>query len=570
MKSRTSFCNAHVLKKDITRFAPLWAVYTVFLAVLIFNNSTAMIQSAGTAQVAYSISQNMKNVQFLFCIYGFGCATLLFGDLFRTRMAGGLHAMPLRRETWFGTHVLAGILFAAVPNAVLAVIMAIVLQNYAFVAGLWWLAVTGQFLFHFALAVLCVQLSGNLLGHAATFGTIEFFSMIVYSVYGSVYEPMLYGIVTESKPFKFFSPAQWWSSNNWLEWDVQTAEMANDVVSIYSSEQYISGTPALTQTRYIYEGIITAEWIYLAVCALLAVAFLALALIMYRRRKLECAGDFITSKVMGWVFLILGSVCAAVIVPVVGFAIAFFGILMLWERTLKVFRKKNLIAFGISAAAVLLTIGLTFFDVGGITTRVPELSQVESVTLNPEWGINSVVLTEPEDIIAVMDAHEHALSDRDPEEGNWYNLDLEYTLSDGSTLRRDYYLNAEVPAMEGIKKILSRWEMVFDGADYRAVVGDIERVTIYTEYYDDDGLYIGSGEKVIPGDACDELFIAIYQDCKEGDMAQNSAFHEGESVYLTFWYAEDSQLAPVRQNLWVFEDSTHTNAFLEQYLQPEK
>ena len=36
MKSRTSFFNPTVLKKDITRFAPLWGLYTVFMLLAVF------------------------------------------------------------------------------------------------------------------------------------------------------------------------------------------------------------------------------------------------------------------------------------------------------------------------------------------------------------------------------------------------------------------------------------------------------------------------------------------------------------------------------------------------------
>ena len=565
MKSRTSFCNGHVLKKDITRFAPLWAVYTVFLVVWVFNNAIPMTRSGGAAQWAYSVSRNIENVAFLFCVYGFGCATLLFGDLFKTRMAGGLHAMPLRRETWFGTHVLAGFLFAAVPNAVMAIIMAVIFGEYAFVAGLWWLVLTGQFLFHFALGVLCVMLSGNLLGHVAAFGTISGFSMIVYSGYGTIYEPMLYGIISESKWFEFFCPVQFWTSADWLQWDLQNAEIAMEA---YSYDRYVSSEPVVTQTKYIYEGIVTENWIYLAVCAVLAVAFLSLALYLYRRRKLGWAGDFITSKVMGWVFLILGSVCAAVIVPVVGFAIAFFGILMLWERTLKVFHKKNLIAFGITAAAVLLTIGMTALDITGITTKVPEVNQVESVVLNPQWDGNSTPLTDPADIQAVLTAHEYALVDRDNDEGGWYGLEVEYTLKDGSTMRRSYEMNAQVPALDGIEKILSRWDIIFDGRDPQEVESQLIEVSFYVENFEfvKDGYYTVSRDVYIPPEDWEGLLEAIQKDCQEGTMCQNSVFHDGAIHTLNLRYDQEESMVSYRHGIHVFEDSSHTMAFLQQYM----
>ena len=35
MKFRTSFCNGPVLRKDLTRFAPLWGCYSIFLLLML-------------------------------------------------------------------------------------------------------------------------------------------------------------------------------------------------------------------------------------------------------------------------------------------------------------------------------------------------------------------------------------------------------------------------------------------------------------------------------------------------------------------------------------------------------
>ena len=40
MKLRTSFCNPTALKKDITRFAPSWALYSVMLILTLFILAT--------------------------------------------------------------------------------------------------------------------------------------------------------------------------------------------------------------------------------------------------------------------------------------------------------------------------------------------------------------------------------------------------------------------------------------------------------------------------------------------------------------------------------------------------
>ena len=126
MKLRTSFFNATVLKKDITRFAPLWGLYTVFMLLVvlaIWGDYTEPARFAGNAD---EIMVGMGVVNF---IYAGLAALCLFGDLFKQRLCNALHAMPLRREGWFLTHCAAGFLFCLGPNALGAVLAAAMLGH---------------------------------------------------------------------------------------------------------------------------------------------------------------------------------------------------------------------------------------------------------------------------------------------------------------------------------------------------------------------------------------------------------------------------------------------------------
>ena len=95
MKSRTLSCELTVLRKDITRFAPVWILYSILLLLILMvtygSNFGWLITSAlGGTSYALAIIN--------FC-YGLINAQLLFGDLFRGPMANALHALPLRRES---------------------------------------------------------------------------------------------------------------------------------------------------------------------------------------------------------------------------------------------------------------------------------------------------------------------------------------------------------------------------------------------------------------------------------------------------------------------------------------
>ena len=116
MKLRTSFFNPTVFKKDLTRFAPTWALYTVGL----FMVMAVCMDSAYQYRQAENLVSILGVTAVINMGYAFLNAQLLFGDLFSARHCNALHAMPLRRECWYMTHVIAGLLFSLVPNTIFA------------------------------------------------------------------------------------------------------------------------------------------------------------------------------------------------------------------------------------------------------------------------------------------------------------------------------------------------------------------------------------------------------------------------------------------------------------------
>ena len=76
MKLRTSFCNFGVIRKNITRFAPLWGIYLaggllVMLTALGGSEPSTAAENLATTIGPFSII-NM--------IYAALCAQMLFGD----------------------------------------------------------------------------------------------------------------------------------------------------------------------------------------------------------------------------------------------------------------------------------------------------------------------------------------------------------------------------------------------------------------------------------------------------------------------------------------------------------
>ena len=205
MKSRTSFFDKTAFRKDLTRFAPAWGLYSVGLVMIL---TALWLNDSMSYRNTDNIAELIPITALANLCYGFLNAQLLFGDLFTSRLCNALHAMPLKRQTWFGSHVAAGMCFSLVPNlgaALLAWLM------FDFGAGwpvmLWWLlAATLQYLCFFGIAVLAMMLSGNRLASALIYAMVNFFSLLVMWLLDSLYEPLLLGVRINKDPLAISAP----------------------------------------------------------------------------------------------------------------------------------------------------------------------------------------------------------------------------------------------------------------------------------------------------------------------------------------------------------------------------
>ena len=123
MRSGTSFFNSTLYRKTMLRFWPLWVAYgLMWLFLLPFNllNNYFSMRGASVSSVeltnrlveyARDIPNTLQFGVFVACGYGVLCAMAVFGYLYNNRSACMMHALPLRRETLFGTQYLAGLSF---------------------------------------------------------------------------------------------------------------------------------------------------------------------------------------------------------------------------------------------------------------------------------------------------------------------------------------------------------------------------------------------------------------------------------------------------------------------------
>ncbi len=516
MKLNTSSFHT-IFRKDLFRFAPLWALY--FIGGLMVTLSVVG-NTGGTAYMVEAMDGYLVAMGIINMIYAALCAQVLFGDLFNSRLCNALHAMPLRRETWFLSHVAAGLCYSLVPHLAVMLLVSLGMGFFWFVPLLWVAVSALEFLFFFGVAVLSCMCTGNRVAMVLVYAIINFISLLVYGFIQLVYMPQLRGVELDmqiGELFIKFSP-------------VVTLTGSRGYFG-FDTNQYLSnlGLSEMIRTFQInWEA-----WAYPATLAVLGLVALGLALLLYRRRALECAGDFVAVRGLdpaftviytlsvGAVFALLGELLRQSYVPwlLVGLVVGYFTGRMLLGRTVRVFRLRNLLYCGIFMAAMGLSIWITALDPLGITRWTPALDSVRSVTVS-NYG-DDLTLTEPEQIEKVIALHKKSINYT---ERNRYTVSTQliYELHDGSIHKRSYYvpvsmLEPLLPEYSAPEYVLGyeNWEL------YAASVRDIQ---------------VNNGEEELTVAAASEvreLLEAIRKDCEAGIMAQEYFFRNGESLHAS-------------------------------------
>ena len=552
MKLKTSFFNPAVLKKDITRFAPLWGLYTVFMLLFLLLTWGDGISASEFARNANSIMVAMGVVNF---VYAGLAAIVLFGDLFKARLVGAMHALPLRREGWFLTHLTAGMLFCLIPNALGAVLSAALLGKFAYLAYLWLGLMLMQYLCFFGIGAFSAQCAGSSLGSIAVYGLVNFLSVLVLWLVKCFYEPVLFGVTIDGEMLAKFSPVVGFSTQSYVEVDF-----------------------AYNSSETVFKGFIGSGWLYTLLATLAGLAFLTAALFMYRSRKLESAGDFIAFRPASPVFLVLYSLCVGAalylmgdvvdeslgyILLIIGLGIGWFTGLMLLRKRVNVFRWKTFIGYGILVFVFFLSVTLVWLDPVGVTRYVPKAEQVEKVMISPYssdyYFINeSAVVYDPADIEKLTQIHADLVQERS-ERRDRMVFRIRYTMKTGVTVERDYFLDANSENGQWVKTLYSDMEAVLGSSNTERLKQTIRFAEVYSHanaYFPEIS---GKGYHKILSAGWDGLIDAVAADCAAGNMAQIWDYHDDEDVVANLHI----QIGSGHREIQVYESCTNTWNYLK-------
>ena len=474
MKSKKSFFNKTIFKKNVALYWPLWGGYTVILfcmqplSIWMYNYNASfrtgydMMQRVRDLISALSMEGYIALIAF-FAIF-FGMA--LYSYLYNSKSANMIHSLPVDRTQLFGTNVLSGLVFLIVPQVFAAILSAIVCLAYGITRvhylGIWLLMAMGTSIVAFAIITFCAMFTGILVALPVYVIIVNLLSHWVYYIIYVVVTTFGYGV------------------NNIGAMGSKIAELTSPFFCFMGYVGIYRDYDMNGELRGLGVQGVGILCIYLVVALILY----ALAYIVYQKRKIESAGDLIT---IGWVkpvfrfgaglsggiflgLLLRELLCSiglgcplpvAVILMLVMGAIAYFAADMLIHKSFHVFKKKNWIGCGAFSIALLIT----FFGLYGLSnyheTYIPEKEEVLSATINMGYEVQ----LNDEDAEIIMDIHEKILEQRKYAENYRANggykyeyVSICYYIKDKEWLRRSYEIPYESEEAKAILKMIDALE----------------------------------------------------------------------------------------------------------------
>lgn len=459
MQSVKSCFSGTLFRKNLTRFWPLWGVYFVMWLYLPLNFLLDIEHygGRGRAQVAQVMYTSLCDYgTFMAFTFGILVAMAVFSYLYSARSANMLHALPVKRECLFVTNYLSGLAFLVAPlwitGLVLLAVQAALGANASSAALLWMLVSTLEVLFFYSFAVFCAMFTGHILALPAFYIILNFLASALRLILDGLFAQFLYG---------YTGGGQDWLSMLCI-WLTPVYHLMRTISYDSQGIPRYSGIPGIL----LY--------------ALVGLVLTGLALVAYRKRKLESAGDVVA---VGWVrpvfkygvafsaAVVLGGYLTSLFINIVpkgiwgtliflllGGVVGYFAAEMLLKKSFKVFRQSWK-----GAGAVCLVLALAgcvmAFDLIGFN-RAPAPESVREVRLQiygtmPEdsGAYPELLYTDPERIAAAIELHNAILAEHgsgrmenrevpDGESAATATVYLNYTLSGGGVRSRRYEVTA--------------------------------------------------------------------------------------------------------------------------------
>ena len=556
MKSKISFFNAGLFKSTLRRFWPLWTIH--FAGWLLFLPVLTLMNNLGPNKSTDFIFAICESAVFASSVVAFIMAILaamaVFSFMYSSRSTGLIASLPVRREAIFGSAWLGGVFAVLASNLVIALLTflfsldATINTALAFKAAFTWLGVYSmQFILFYGIASLTAVMTG---------------SIAVLPILYIIFNFLVVGMETIIR--LDFSCLIWGMSNG-------SFDCVLDFLSplVYMLEKF---TPVLKyNTPYAYDtyglALQTREcisftfdyWLPSAIYCVVGLVFSAAALMIFRRRRMESAGDVIAVRCMRPVFKYGVTVCSALcgglllytvlfalfesrsasvfimILSMIIFAfIGYFGAKMLLEKSFHVFRGSWVGFIVVCCLCAVFTLCCDL-DVCGIGAYVPKEGSIKSITVYQTGSVEDPAIIENyrqlhEKIVSYKDEYEHIVYSDDTE-----SIMFEYKLKNGRTVSREYTLPMDDENVERYYELANTPNLLLERFS--------PSIPADEEHCSQAILYIGDNQIIdlTPAQAIDFYRNALLPDIKAGHKVISRTYDDIiATMYITFEQAIDN------------------------------
>lgn len=463
MQSRISLCNGTLLRKNLTRFWPVWSLYlVVWLLVMPLNLYTTGQYGRELSDVqSYIFSVGLMGGSVINLLYAIVVAMCLFSPFYGSRSVNTVAALPVRRENYFLTQVTTGLLVALVPNLLILAFSMIVTAatgTPCISECLQWYAIQAMvYVFFYGLSVLCACMVGNLLFLPILYGLLNFSAVVLNYIVTEILSIFVFGLSTSGTEL-ILTPL-------------------SPLVELF--------TKSATKFHQIddFTNYYTfARWDYVGILAGVGVVLILVSFALFRKRRMESAGDVIAIRPLRPVFkycfttgssIVLGILASIIVFAntrntsvvgltaclLVGGFIGYFGAEMMLKKTFRVWGR-SWIGFGVFSLCLIAVVAAMELDVTGYERRIPVVDKIQSVSIGtPYDSRDNVTITEAAYVQDITTLHQRIVAEKaelESLEKQSYNdslyytsLDIRYILKDGTALSRSYALTyTEVQARD--------------------------------------------------------------------------------------------------------------------------
>lgn len=453
MKSKISFFNAGIFKSMLKRFWPLWTAYfAVWFMCLPLPLLVARLQGVKESAVTVVTAAMKTSVEASVVsgfLMGILAAMAVFGFLYNSRSCGMIASTPVRREAVFCSAYLAGALPVLAANLFIAVLNWLFTLSsgiegaYIFKMNAILFAVNSmEFLIFFSISAFIAMLTANIVALPVLYLIFNFVFLGMEYVVRMLYGMFIFGYSDHPDcVLEFMSPLIYLFTRIGINVNIST------------------GSAAVSLTN----------WSALLGYIIAAVVFSVTALLLYRKRRMESAGDVIAVNSLRPVFKFCVTACAAlcfgllffVIIStlftslsmsmlvlsaglIIGAFIGYFASEMLLKKSFHVF-KGNWKGFVITAVLCIVFAFVCVTDLFDLSSQLPDADDIEAISYNSEG--RDVDIKNRSDIEALLKVNKAIIADRDKYEGlddtdleNTGYVSIRYKLKDGRVICRGYTL----------------------------------------------------------------------------------------------------------------------------------